>query len=321
MAQTCRSNRASCVFDTLGDAIHATEFTTGARAGLVALAVTIVIGLVWWRARPGAAPLPLAGLAVTAAAVYALRETTLLPDRAVLGIGLLALAGLVVDVLRLSMVHLLVAAIPGAFVLDSAPLPFDARWARVLMFVTIVVGGTALASFDRRWARHGLGAPLVALWAAGAYMTLPDTEAALAVLGAALVVAAGAWPLRLASIGACGALPIAGLLAWTSRFGGSGRPSSIVGAVACIGLLAVEPATRALRGFRSGPLDVIARPGHGRWSTLPIAAAVQLVLVFVAARVAGLSHSVDRAVVIVIAEGAVALLLAVLITSRFLKAA
>ena len=317
MAQTCRSNRASCVFDTLEEAIHATEFTTGARAGAVALAVTVAIGLVWWRTRPGAAPLPVAGLATTAAAAYALRETTFLPDRAVLGIALLALAGLVVDVLRLSMVHLMVAAIPGAFVLDSAPLALDLRWVRVLSFATVVVGGTALASFDRRWSRHGLGGPLVALWAAGAYMTLPDTEAALAVLGATLVVAAGTWPLRVASLGACGALPIAGLLAWTARFGGAGRPSSIIGAVACIGLLAVEPATRVLRGFRSGPLDVVARPAHGRWWTLPAAAAVHLVLVFVAARIAGLSRTVDRAALIAVTGGVVAVLMSVLVTSRY----
>jgi hypothetical protein len=283
------------------------------------LAVTVVIGIVWWRARPGLAPLPLAGHSKTAAGVYPLRETVWLPDRAVLAIVLLTLAGLVVDVLRLRMVYLLVAAVPGALVLDSAPLSFDARWARILMFVTVAVGGVALASFDRRWARHGLGAPLVALWAAGAYMTLPDTEAALAVLGAAFVVAAGAWPLRLASIGACGALPIAGLIAWTARYGGSGRPSSIVGAVACIGLLAVEPATRLLRGNREGPLDVFARPARARWWTLPVVAVVQLVLVLVAARVAGLSHSLDRAVVIAVVEGAIALAIAMLVTSKYTK--
>ena len=62
MAEPCRSARAACVIDTLRDAVHATEFTTGARAGLVALGVTVVLGLAWWRLRPGAGPLPIAGL-------------------------------------------------------------------------------------------------------------------------------------------------------------------------------------------------------------------------------------------------------------------
>ncbi|MEO8692712.1 MAG: hypothetical protein ABI658_04295 [Acidimicrobiales bacterium] len=308
MAEPCRSTRATCVLDTLRDAIHATEFTTGARVGLIALAITVVVGVVWWRLRPAACPLPIVGLAATAAAAYALRDAVWLPNRVVLALALLTLAGLVVDVFRLSVLGLLVGALPGALVLDSAPTLVEVRWVRVLVFATTVVGGAALASFDRRWARHGLGAPLVALWAVGVYVTVPDTEAALAVLGALLVVSAGAWPLRLGSLGACGSLPLAGLFAWTAPYGGLGRHSSIVGAVACMGLLLVEPATRALRGGGTGPIDMIARPERGRWWTLPAVVPVQLALVFVAARVAGLGHRVDRAVAIVVAEAAFALL-------------
>jgi hypothetical protein len=319
MAETCRSARVTCVVDTLRDAVHATEFTTGARAGLVALGVSVVVGLVWWRLRPGASPLPIVGLAAAIAGAYALREEVWLPRRVVLALVLLALAGLIVDVLRMSMVHLFVLAIPGAVALDSARSPVDARWVRPVVFATTVVGGVALASFDRRWARHGLAAPLVALWAAGVYMTVPDTEAALAVLGATLVVAAGAWPLRLGCVGACGALPMAGLIAWTARFSGTGRPSSIVGAVACIGFLAVEPATRLLRRGGAGPIDVLARPAQGRWWTLPAVVPIQLVLVFVAARIAGLGHRVDRAVAIVVAEGIVAVTVALLVTAAYAK--
>lgn len=263
--------------------------------------------------------MPIVGLATAIAAAYAVREAAWLPDRVVLALALLTLAGLVVDVLRLSMVYLFVAAIPGAIVLDSAPAVLEMRWVRLLVFATTVVGGVALASFDRRWARHGLAAPLVALWAAGVYMTVPDTEAALAVLGASLVVAVGAWPLRLGCFGACGALPMAGLIAWTARLSGSGRPSSIVGAVACIGLIAVEPATRALRRGDAGPIDVFARPAHGRWWTLPAVVPFQLVLVIVAARIAGLGHRIDRAVAIVTVEGILSLAAALLVTSRHTK--
>jgi hypothetical protein len=258
-------------------------------------------------------------LAATAAAAYAVRDTVWLPDRVVLALAMLTLAGLVVDVLRLSMVYLFAAAIPGAIVLDSAPAPLEMRWVRLLVFATTVVGGVALASFDRRWARHGLAAPLVALWAAGVYMTVPDTEAALAVLGATLVVAAAAWPLRLGCFGACGALPMAGLIAWTARYGGTGRPSSIVGAVACIGLLAVEPTARLLGRRDRGPIDVFASPAQGRWWTLPAVVPIQLVLVFVAARIAGLGHRVDRAAAIVAVEAAISVAVAALVTSKYMK--
>src|ERR671937_14086 len=49
-----------------------------------------------------------------------------------------------------------------------------------------VAAGVLLADFDRRWWRHGLALPLLAVTAAGVYATVPDVEAALVVLGAAL---------------------------------------------------------------------------------------------------------------------------------------
>ena len=316
MAQSCHRERTACVVDTLRDALHATEFTTGVRGGLVAFGVTVVLGLLWWRTRPDAAPLPIAGLAAAVACAYALRERLGLPDRVLLGLALLALAGLVVDIMRMSIAYVVVGAIPGAVVIASVDAPINALWARSLVVATTVIGGIAVASFDRRWTRHGLGAPLVAMWVLGAYVTLPDTEAALAMLGATVVVAVSAWPLRLACVGACGALPIAGLIGWTARYSGTGRVSSMVGAVACAGVLVVEPATRLLRGFGTGPLDVLVNPSRGRWWTLLAVAPVQLALVFVAGRIAGLSREVERAVVVVAVEAIVAIAASLVLSAK-----
>jgi hypothetical protein len=316
MAQSCHRERTACVVDTLRDAVDAREFTTGVRAGLVALGVTVALGLLWWRARRGAAPLPIAGLAAAAACAYALRERLGLPDRALLGLALLAAAGVVVDVLRLSIAYVAVGAIPGALVIASVNAPLDAMWVRSLVVVATVIGGLALASFDRRWARHGLGAPVLAMWVLGAYVTLPDTEAALAMFGATVVVAVGAWPLRLACVGASGALPMAGLIAWTVRYSGTGRTSSIVGAVACAGVLVIEPAARALRRSGTGPLDAMVNPSRGRWWTLLVVAPIQLALIFVAGRVAGLSREIERAVVIVAAEAILAIALSLVLSAR-----
>lgn len=319
MVASCHHSRAACVADTLRDALHANEFTAGVRAGVVAAAVALALALVWRRLRPTAGPLPIAGLAAVAAGSYALRDRVGLSDRVLIALALLAVAGLVIDVAQLPLPYALVAAVPGAVVLDSAAAPLDASWVRLLVIVTTMIGGAALTSFDRRWARHGLALPLVAMWAFGAYVTLPDTELALALIGAAVVVAVVSWPLRVAAIGACGALPLAGLVAWIARFSGTGRPSSIVGAVAAAGVVVIEPATRALRRSGTGPIDVIADPARGRWWTVPVVAPVQLALVFVAARVAGLSHGVDRAVVVVVAEALGATALALLITSKYIE--
>src|SRR4029079_9371433 len=150
-------------------------------------------------------------------------------------------AGLVVDALHLPLPYAIAGAVPGAIALDSAHAPLDAPWVRLLVVATPVMGGVALTSFDRRWARHGLALPLVAMWAFGAYVTLPDTQLALAVLGATAVVAVASWPLRVAGLGARGAVPLAGLIAWIARFSATGRPSALVGAVAGAGLLVIEP--------------------------------------------------------------------------------
>ena len=319
MVASCHHSRAACVADTLRDALHANEFTAGVRAGIVAAVVALALALVWRRVRPNSGPLPIAGLAAVAAGSYALHDRVGLSDRVLVALALLAVAGLVIDVARLPVSYALAAAIPGAVVLDSAAAPLDALWVRLLVILTTVIGGAALTSFDRRWARHGLALPLVAMWAFGAYVTLPDTELALALIGAAAVVALVSWPLRLAALGASGALPLAGLVAWIARFSGTGRPSSIVGAVAAAGVVAIEPAARALRRSGTGPIDVIVDPARGRWWTMPAVAPIQLALVFVAARVAGLSHGVDRAVVVVGAEAVCATAIALLITSKYIE--
>src|SRR5436190_6467835 len=88
MVASCHRSRAACVVDTLHDALHANEFTSGLRAGLVAVTFTVAIGLVWWRVRRHAPPLPIAGLAAVVASAYALRDATGFPDRVLFALGL-----------------------------------------------------------------------------------------------------------------------------------------------------------------------------------------------------------------------------------------
>jgi hypothetical protein len=179
----------------------------------------------------------------------------------------------------------------------------------------------ALASFDRRWRELGLLPALLAVTAAGIWATVPDVEAALVVLGATLPLtllgrpgplagrAAGPGP---AAFGVAGSAAVAGVLVWTVASGGAARPGSLVGGLACLGLLAVEPAVRLLDPRRRSPLDPLERrPG------LALAAlAVQLVLVAVAARVAGRPQGAATALALAALELGLALAAGVALARR-----
>jgi hypothetical protein len=139
---------------------------------------------------------------------------------------------------------------------------------------------------------------------------VPDTEQALVALGAALPVALVGWPWPLASLGRAGAYAAAGALLWVVAAGGGGRGSAVVGGVACLGLLAVEPLARLLD---AGHESVLEWRSAGRRSAAAVLIHVGLVLV--AARVAGLRSTVASAVTIALAELCAAILLAVAATT------
>lgn len=232
----------------------------------------------WWRHRRPGARVPLAGLALAAAAAAALAATGSLSG---VRLGPGRLAGIV-----------LAAAVAGAL----------------------------LADFDRRRWRDGLTLALLAVTAAGIWATVPDVEAAVVVLGAALPFGLLGWPLvrEPPALGPAGALATAALLAWTVVTGGSGRPGSVAGGLACLGVLAVEPVARLLdRGGGRGLAPAPARP-RGT-ATLPgpaVLLAVQLLMVGVAARVVGRPASLAVAVPLALGELAVGVAVAVTLRRR-----
>lgn len=183
----------------------------------------------------------------------------------------------------------LAAAAAVGFAVAAPPRP-SLPWPALVAAAVAVAA--ALAAFDRRWRSLGLAPVLLAVTAAGIWATVPDVEAALVLLGAALPMALLGWPPFLArraparpppAFGVAGSLAVAGVLVWAVASGGTGRPGSVVGGLACLGLLAVEPAVRALDPRRRSPLDPLERRPGLAWAAL----AAQLVLVAVAARVVG----------------------------------
>ena len=171
-------------------------------------------------------PAPIAGLLVTVALVQGMKHTGGLPANTTRGLLYLSIAGLAAALLGAWWRPLALSgaafAIPGAALLTrNTGLP-DVSWVAPLVVVTVVVGGTFVASFDRRHHQRGWSVVMYAISVVGVYFTVPDTERALVLLGAALPMLLLGWPVALASIGTAGAYPAVGALAWIAAFEGLG---------------------------------------------------------------------------------------------------
>ncbi|MDP8959772.1 MAG: hypothetical protein M3N51_11435 [Actinomycetota bacterium] len=266
--------------DSTLDVLLEPGFLTGLRFGFLAVATLWLAGLGWqrWRGRP----VPGAGLLLSGAALLALPLERLVPVSLLLALAVLALGGAVWSLLPPVPLIGLVMAAPGAWLVAFQP-DMGTRWMRWFLFGAIVVAAPLVADFQRRHGDRALGSPLLALSVVGIFFTVPDTEEAAVLLGAALPFTLLAWPRPVASLGSAGSFAVVGLLAWVIALGGQARPGALVGAVASLGLLVAEPAGRWLAGKRHSLLDSL---GPGVEGALVVGSA-QLVLVFLTARVAG----------------------------------
>lgn len=281
------------------------EFRAGLGWGFAALILGVGAAALW-RGAGRRGPVPAAGVLIATAGSVALwvRVTPgqgvlfkdpVLPAGLVLGLGILLLAGLMADRARWSPTVAAAMGVPGACLIATSADLVDVTWVRIAVAAVTVIGGWLVASFDRRWASEGLAPPMLALSAVGIYFTVPDTPEAMVLLGVAVPIAVLGWPLRLFSMGTGGSLAATGFLCWTVAAGGYGRSSSIVGGLACLGLLAVEPLAHLVAP--AGPL----RRRGSRYA--PVAGlTVHLGLVFLASRVAGVRRTVPAALAIAGAE-------------------
>jgi hypothetical protein len=189
-------------------------------------------------------------------------------------------------------------AIPGAALVGIAvsdTVPAAASWVVVAAAGTVAVAVVPARMLDAGMPR--CTGVLLLVSAVGVYVTVPDTELARIVVGAAVVGAlVGCAPdARAAPLGTTAAI---GLLAWVAAAGGAGRPGAVVGGLACLGVLAL------------GPVAVwsAARP--------VVVVAVQVALVAVVARIAGLEQSAGIALVIAFAAYGVAVVVLVVSGDR-----
>jgi hypothetical protein len=240
----------------------------GFRAALV-VAVLLAAG-VWLLARHRRPVLGYAFVAVVATLV-GFRVGHRLTAALVVGLVLLALGEWFARDGRSWAIRVAVL-VPGALVLGAAlPDRFGFGLRMTVVVVTTVAAPLVVmtAARDPR-----VAAALFAIAAVGVYVCVPDTEYVMALVGglvgAALLTAD---PEMAATLGV-GALT--GLFVWTTVVGGHGRTGSVVGGIACLGVLVFVP----LAGWGR------ARPG-GQWVLL----ATQIAYVAFVARVAGFRQS------------------------------
>lgn len=250
------------------------------------------------------APLPAAGLVLAAAAMVAVGRA---PDGEAVGLrqisGVVAAAAAAWLGARLRLAGWLRAALvlPGAVLTVDAMRITD----RPAVVAPAVVAAAVLAVLagetDRVHAATAAGPPLLAVSIAGMYATVPETGQILPVLIVAVPVALVGGPLRLARLGTAGAAASVVLLVAIVAEGGQARPASIVGGLASLGVLALDPLVRAVVPAAAPPPD--------RWASREMALLLgaHVVLVAVASRVAGLRGSGAEATLIVAAVAAVAL--------------
>ncbi|HSH59760.1 MAG TPA: hypothetical protein VK988_09010 [Acidimicrobiales bacterium] len=265
------------------------SFRSGLAIGVVALLVLVVVARLWrmrWRRA-----CPVAGLFLAAAGAIAVIQA----DRPVPGLvgGLIVLgaAGGVVDLKPKSRPFLPVLALPGTWMIATS-IEVDQSWVALAVGAAVAAGGALVVDFDHRWSQRPLAPSMICISLVGVFLTVPETKEALPIVGAALPLALIGWPTNLASLGAGGSLTATGLLAWTTAQGGTFRAASIVGGLACLGMLVAEPLGRLVQRNRS------RRRLPRSTGVLLGVVAVHLMVVFVAARVAGLGDDVTVAVVI-----------------------
>lgn len=247
--------------------------------------MAIVRGLV--SARGAGRVLPIGGLLIAAATFGAVLLADGIPGLALL--GLVLIGGLTALARRAPTPSWVVAlaSIPGAFVM-SLGAPADPSWVRAVVLVSVPVAGYLIGDFETRYSGLGLGVLFFGVAAAGTFLAVPDTELVRTLFAVCLPISFLAWPKVVVSLGTSGSYLAAAVFAFFTSIEGVERPASVIGAIACLGFLVVEPVMVRLRPRLTGLADLINPTAEAAiWASVP-----QLILVYLCSRVA--AHFASR---------------------------
>lgn len=237
--------------DTLADLLRRPEFHAGLLAGLAAWLVVYTLSprRYGW------------GVALSAATIIGVHVSVGQRLGTATGLTLLTLGGALLSRSRDSSyqkpLSWLIIGLGATVTTVRGGLP-GALWIQFLAPVMIVVSGFWMSRWGNLPQRRLLG-PLVAITVFGIWSTVPDTDTARILLGAAIPLLFATLPSTGLRLSAAGAFPLAGIVVWVAATGGEGRHASIVGAWACVGILMLLPLLRSRAG-RIGPGVVLG--GH-----------------------------------------------------------
>ncbi len=261
------------------------------RLGLALSTVTTVVFAMVIPAMRRPRPVALGGAAFAAVAGFVAWRELRLPPGVALG-AVIMVAG---AMLGSELWEWLLGVTPGAIMVVRAGSDLGGA-AAVASVVGIVVVAALAIDFDRTFRDSAIGLPLLAVSIVGVLITVPDTERAFALFGAAIPLALLGWPFRLASLGPSAAAAVA-VVGWVAISAATARPGAAVGALASLGLMIAEPIGRRFsRGARSA-LSEFAASG---WAQSLAVVAIHGALVLGASRIAGLREGAAIATVIAI---------------------
>ncbi|HEV7524752.1 MAG TPA: hypothetical protein VGP92_07295 [Acidimicrobiia bacterium] len=308
--------------NAVSDLIHARSFALGLAFGGVAFLAAAAVALLSRRRLPD-----IAGVAFVAAAWLAVRGAWgagLASEAVAVALALLAAGGVVVSLLakyvaaveRNQLVATALAVTPGSILLATATPLAGTNISRTVLALATIGIAVGMRDFDAVNGRRGAPWLLFAVAAGGVYLAVPDTELARVMLGVAVPFILLSVPSPLCSFGSAGSTALAGLFTWVVVVGGRGRPGSVVGGLAIIGILVAEPLGRRLvgglwertrrevHGRRTGPID---RNRDGWLAIAAVAATAQFVIALYASRVVGREDKALSALLIVAPMIAVAI--------------
>lgn len=311
--------------DAIRDLLHARAFALGLAFGGVAVLIAATVAVALRRRVPD-----LAGVTFVLAAWLAVRGawgSDLANGSVLVALLILALGGAAVVVVTrvlpaVAGPPLLITAValtPGAIVLSRVTPLAGSGISRLVLALSTIAFGVAMRDFDAM--RGPKGAPwlLFAVTAGGVYLAVPDTELARVMLGVALPFVLLSIPRPMSPLGPAGSAALAGVFTWVVVVGGRGRPGSVVGGLACIGLLVVEPLGRRTIGVvGSLTLPMRRRPDIHRfdrnrddWLTgAAVAAIAQFAMAIYASRVVAREDAAITAALVLVPMFAVAVVLA-----------
>lgn len=284
------------------DLLETQQFQTGLRVGLLALGVGFVVVLVTRKERR---PVPIVGVLIAICVVWTLREHV-----NVLAFGLLVGGVLIARLIGASDSLVAFSSAPGAIWLAVSTDVGELSWLRIVFALTPVVG-YLMSDFEKRNSVLGLGVISFTLASIGVFLSIPDTEWALVLVAASVLLALLAWPKALASLGVAGCYAAFAVYVTVTAEGGAARPASIVGGLSCLGLLLIEPIL-----VRLSPDVVRLLGGLNRdWKGALVASLPQVAVVLLCSRVAARFTNEIPALIVVVVVFMATMVIAVLAAS------